>query len=169
MPKGKVTAICGKICSGKTRYARSLREKEGGVILSTDEVTWDLTGNRQGEEYNELCKRVNAYLMKKGAEIASEGCNVILDWGFWTPENRRALTEYYREREIPLEWHYIDIPDEEWEENIRERNLRTGATGNGPDFYVDEGLKQKLLNMWSAPDESEINVRILFRREKEKK
>ena len=38
----KVYLICGKICSEKTWYARKLRERVGAVILSTDEVTWDL-------------------------------------------------------------------------------------------------------------------------------
>lgn len=35
-PMAKVIAICGKICSGKTWYARQLREQEQAVILSCD-------------------------------------------------------------------------------------------------------------------------------------
>ena len=31
--------ICGKICSGKSTYARALSEKEHAVILSADEMS----------------------------------------------------------------------------------------------------------------------------------
>ena len=48
---GKVYLICGKICSGKSYYAKSLKEKYNAVILSTDEVTYDLINNEQGEFY----------------------------------------------------------------------------------------------------------------------
>lgn len=48
----KVYLICGKICSGKTRYAEHLRTISPAVILSTDEVTYDLTDNAQGDGYN---------------------------------------------------------------------------------------------------------------------
>ena len=36
----KVILICGKICSGKSYYARKLKEKEHAVILSRDEMTY---------------------------------------------------------------------------------------------------------------------------------
>ena len=63
----KVVLICGKICSGKTYYARALKEKENAVILSTDEVTYDLINNEQGEFYNVFAERVNLHLRKKAA------------------------------------------------------------------------------------------------------
>lgn len=80
----KVIAVCGKICSGKSYYSKQLKEKINAVILSTDEATFDLINNEQGEFYNIFAKRVNNYLAKKAVEIVKAGCNVILDWGFWT-------------------------------------------------------------------------------------
>lgn len=50
--KGKIIAICGKICSGKTYYANQIKDKENAVVLSTDEVTYDLIDNEQGEFYD---------------------------------------------------------------------------------------------------------------------
>ncbi|MBQ9326346.1 MAG: hypothetical protein IJ246_11300 [Clostridia bacterium] len=61
----EVILICGRICSGKSWYARQLQKKIPSVILSTDEVTWDLTDNAQGEGYVALAQRVNRYLRKK--------------------------------------------------------------------------------------------------------
>ena len=66
---GKVYLICGKICSGKTYYAKALKDKYNAVILSTDEATYDLINNEQGEFYNVFAQRVNNYLKKKAAEI----------------------------------------------------------------------------------------------------
>lgn len=158
LKKGKIIAICGKICSGKTYYANQIKEKQKAIILSTDEVTKDLIDNEQGEFYDKFCPKVNAYLMKKSIELTNIGCNVILDWGFWAKKIRKETTQYYKSKNVNIEWHYIDIKDEEWENNIEERNKRIEAGKGGADFYVDEGLKKKILEKWEKPEKSEIDV-----------
>ncbi len=65
----KIIAICGKICCGKSYYAKQIKEKENAVILSIDEATYDLIDNEQGEFYNAFAEIVNKYLMKKAVEI----------------------------------------------------------------------------------------------------
>lgn len=155
---GKAYLICGKICSGKTYYARTLKEKHNAVILSTDEATYDLIENEQGEFYNILAERVNNYLMKKAAEICNAGANVVLDWGFWTKKKRKEISDYFAARGIDYEWHYIDVADDIWKSNINERNTRIKAGMGGSDFYVDDGLLSKLISMFEIPDEHEIDI-----------
>ena len=154
----KVYLICGKICSGKTWYAEELRERFSAVILSTDEVTYDLTDNQQGEGYDAFAKRVNGYLRKKAVQIVQAGANVILDWGFWTKTGRMEITEYFRTQDISYEWHYVDVSDEQWEKNIAERNRRIENGEGGSDFYVDEGLRNKVLSLFEVPAREEIDV-----------
>ncbi len=154
----KVYLICGKICSGKTYYAEKLRRSFSAVILSTDEVTCDLTDNRQGEGYDAFAKRVNGYLRKKAVQIVQAGANVILDWGFWTQAGRTEISEYFRTRRIPYEWHYVDASDEQWEKNIAERNRRIENGEGGSDFYVDEGLRSKVLSLFEIPSREEMDV-----------
>lgn len=154
----EIIAVCGKICSGKTWYARRLAKERRAVILSTDEVTWDLFDNEQGEGYDALALRVNAYLRKKAGEIALCGCPVILDWGFWKKAQRQELTACYAALGLRVEWHYIDISDADWEQNLAERNARVAAGQGGSDFYVDAGLKQKVLELFEIPDRAEIDV-----------
>lgn len=161
---GKIIAICGKICSGKTYYANSIREKENAIILSTDEVTYDLINNEQGEFYDNFCIRVNEYLKKKSAELANIGCNVILDWGFWTKKQRNETTEYFKNKNINIEWHYIDIEDDLWEENIKERNKKVETGNGGSDFYVTYGLKKKTLDKFEKPSKDEMDVWYCFER-----
>ena len=155
---GKAYLICGKICSGKSYYAKSLKEKYNAVILSTDEATFDLINNEQGEFYNIFAARVNNYLMKKTVEICKAGANVILDWGFWTTQNRVDISEYFNANEISYEWHYIDVSDEVLNRNICERNKRIEEGNGGSDFYVDEGLLNKLLSMFEVPKADEIDI-----------
>ena len=157
----KIYLICGKICSGKTYYAKQLKEKYNAVILSTDEATFDLINNEQGEFYNVFAARVNNYLKKKAAEIALAGANVILDWGFWTKKDRVDISAYFAEMNIPFEWHYIDIDDETRQRNISERNAKVKSGNGGSDFYVDEGLLNKVNTIFEVPEQSEIDVWIM--------
>lgn len=154
----KVILICGKICSGKSYYAAQLKEKYNAVVLSTDEATFDLINNEQGEFYNIFAAKVNLYLRKKAAEIVKSGANVILDWGFWTRQNRKDISDYFTSLGIAFEWHYIDISDELWHKNISERNHRITEGNGGCDFYVNEGLFNKVQTLFEVPEKSEIDV-----------
>lgn len=156
----RIIAICGKICSGKSHYARQIKEQKNAVILSIDEATYELIDNKQGEFYNVFAERVNKYLMKKAVEIVKAGCNVILDWGFWTKTERQETTKYFNQFGIDVEWHYVDIEQSRWKQLIKERNNKIKNGNGGSNFYVDEGLMEKLLSKFEEPTRDEINVRI---------
>ena len=163
---GKVILICGKIASGKTYYANQIKEQKNAVILNTDELTYAMFDNEQGEKYMELAERANQYLMKKAIDIVRVGCNVILDWGFWRSYNRRYMNEYFKNENIDVEWHYMDVDDYTWEENIKERNKKINDGLNKYDVYIDEGLRQKLIENWETPTKEEIDVWHVVRRNK---
>jgi len=154
----KLLCICGKIGCGKTYYANRLKEQEHAVILSTDEVTYDLTNNQQGEGYDEFARRVNLYLRKKAVEIVNAGCTVILDWGFWTKENRIEIKTYGENNGVLVEMHYIDIDDKTWYENIEKRNNEVISGNGGSSFYVDEGLLNKVSSLFEIPEKEEIDI-----------
>ena len=154
----KLLCICGKIGCGKTYYANRLKEQEHAVILSTDEVTYDLTNNQQGEGYDEFARRVNLYLRKKAVEIVNAGCTVILDWGFWTKENRKEIKRYGENNGVLVEMHYIDIDDKTWYENIEKRNNEVISGNGGSSFYVDEGLLNKVSSLFEIPEKEEIDI-----------
>ena len=104
--------------------------------------------------------------LRKAVEIAKAGCNVILDWGFWKRSDREYTTEYFESSNINVEWHYIDIDDLSWEENIKERNEKIDEGLNVIDFYVTDGLKKKLLGNWETPNKEEIDIWYSFVRNK---
>lgn len=154
----KVIALCGKICSGKTFYANKIKEGKNAVILSTDEVTFYLMDNEQGERYDDFAKRVNEYLMKKAIDIVRAGANVILDWGFWSKEERINLTNYYKKYNIPVEWHYVDVTQEKWQDLIKKRNELIVSGQEEYSFYFDDGLKKKLLDSFNEPSKEEMDI-----------
>ena len=154
----KLIAICGKICSGKSYYANQLKEKENAVILSTDEATFDLIENEQGDFYNIFAQRVNGYLKKKAVEIVKAGATVILNWGFWTRAERKETTDYFNSFGIEVEWHYVNVEQSKWQKLIEERNAKIQSGKGGSDFYVDEGLFNKMLSVFEEPLKNEIDV-----------
>ena len=153
----KVILVCGKIASGKSWYCRGLMEKSPALLLSVDEVTSRIFDNALGGAHDETCGRIQAYLLDKAVEAVRAGADVILDWGFWTQASRREAVEFFQREEILTEWHYIDVSDETWRENIARRNAAVLA-GEDPSYYVDDGLLQKLLGLFEPPRPEEMDV-----------
>ena len=155
---GKVIIVCGKICSGKSYYSKSIKDFLNAVIISPDEATYELINNEQGEFYNIFSARLNKYLTKKVGEIAQAGANVIFERGLWSKEDRKNIREYYKNKGIECEIHYVCVDDETWKQNIAERNIRIDEGKGGSDFYLDEGLLKKLEAKWEEPSKEEIDV-----------
>ena len=160
----KVIAICGKVCSGKSYYAATLKDKETAVILSCDDVTMTLFDNELGDNHDVMVKKIMTHLKDVSIKIYNTGTNVILDWGFWSKTDREELTEFYKTKNIPIEWHYICVDDKTWEKNIEERNKRIEEGNGGSDFHVGEGLKTKVLSRWNEPTPEEIDIWINLER-----
>ena len=144
--------ICGKICSGKSFYARALAREERAVILSCDGVMTLFPPLEGDAAYAQVSEKVKAYLLAQAADIARCGAGVILDWGFWN-QGMRAFARQALAG-LPLEWHYLDISDGLWQSRIEKRNAHPGPA----DYTVDPGLKQKCLDLFEAPSPGEIDV-----------
>ena len=118
----KVMLLCGKICSGKTTYCNRLREMGRAVLLSCDEVESRLFHQSLGDRHDAVAADIKGYLRQKAAEIAAAGCNVVLDWGFWTRAERADISRFFQDQGVPYEWHYIAVSPEAWQRNIAARN-----------------------------------------------
>ncbi|MDF2986638.1 MAG: hypothetical protein K0R50_2148 [Eubacterium sp.] len=153
----KVILICGKICSGKTRYCSTLVKKYNAVILSCDEIESALFHNELREMHDKVVKDIKKYLHKKASEIVLAGSNVILDWGFWSRAEREEVSEYYKKQSLLYEWHYIDISTDKWHQNIHSRNEAVLA-GKTTDYFVDEGLLEKMNSSFETPKKEDVDV-----------
>ncbi len=153
----KVILICGKICSGKSTYADKLRVQNKAVLLSCDEITLALFDQNIGADHDTIVERTQKYLFDKSVEIIETGINVILDWGFWTKEERDFAKQYYRSRNIACKLHYIDISNKIWKVNLSKRNHAIRKE-NINAYYVDDKLAEKFNSIFELPDKSEIDV-----------
>lgn len=155
----KVIMVCGKICSGKSTYAKRLRRENNAVLLSIDEIMLAMFGQYVGEMHDEYVARTEKYLFGKSLEIIDSGINVVLDWGVWTEAERTEAREFYESRGIGYELHYIDVSDAVWRERIAKRNNAI-SEGRIDAYYVDENLAAKFGAIFEPPTDKEINMRV---------
>ena len=148
----KVYLICGKICCGKTTYAQKLCNESNAVLLSVDEITLALFGQHCGDKHDEYVERTEKYLLNKSLELIENNINVVLDWGFWTKAERKAVKEFYKSRNIKFEFHYIDISDETWKSRLHKRNNAVLANETSA-YYVDDNLSAKFASIFEVPSE----------------
>ena len=153
----KAILLCGKIASGKSRYAEMLCKQENAVLLSVDELVLSILGGDLGEKHDAITRCVQAYLFNKSLEILHAGTSVLLDWGFWTRERRQEARVFYETAGMESEFHYIDVPDDVWKRNIEKRNQAV-LEGKSDAYFVDEGLMQKLESLFETPAPEEIDV-----------
>ncbi len=152
-----VHLICGTICSGKTFYAKRLAAAENAVILSCDELENDIFNKSLGEYYDVMSPRIKAFLLKKTVQLAQCGCHVILDWGFWSAEERKATDEFLKSAGLNVKWHYMSVSPKQRAENIRRRN-KAVEDGLCDDYFVDSGLLAKSDRLFQPPEREEMDI-----------
>lgn len=147
----KVTLLCGKICCGKSTYVKELLRTRRAVLLSVDELMLSVLPPQLGELHDEVSERAQSYLLSQAERLLDLGIEVILDWGFWQKESRRAAEEFFRSRGFETEWVYFDLSEDEWQRRIENRNRE--APGDA--YHVDANLKAKCEALFEEPSEAE--------------
>ena len=153
----KVILICGKPCSGKTTYAKSLIQANSAVLLSSDEIGLALFGPNGLYEHGCVVGKLQQYLYRKSLEIIEVGINVIIDWGFWSQKERQAATAFFKKYNVAFEWHYIDVPNEVLRANLNKRN-REVEEGRTLCYHVDENLVNGFWEMFEVPEKDEMDI-----------
>lgn len=151
--------ICGKICSGKSTYARELCAAQNAVLMSVDELMLALFEPHLGNMHDEYARRSQSYLLHQSLQIIKAGIDVVLDWGFWTRESRSAVQRFLSAHGVEWELHYLEVCDQTWQSRIQRRNADVLA-GASQAYYVDDNLMNKFRAQFEAPDSSEPDVRI---------
>ena len=147
----RIILLIGKICCGKSTYAKGL----GGMLISCDQLMQRMFPGGCGEHHDLLAERARQYLYGMARQCADAGVTPVVDFGFWTPAMRREAIEALSGYE--LDWRYLDIADDEWERRIAMRNAAIQAGQADPsDYFVDEGLKQKVLELFIPPTAEEL-------------
>lgn len=147
----KIILLIGKICCGKTTYAKTLP----GVLISCDQLMQAMFPGGCGDQHDLLARHARRYLLGLARQCANAGVTPVVDFGFWTPETRQEAIDALAGYE--LDWRYLDIPDDEWLRRIAKRNAAILAgRGDPSDYYVDEGLLDKVNRLFIPPTPEEL-------------
>jgi len=156
--KAKVILLCGKTCVGKTTYAKHMTGEGKIVLISVDETMLALFGNDLGGKHDEIAAKTKEFLLQKVAEIVTAGADVVLDWGFWTREERLRTNVFFKEHNVDAIWHYLELADTDARMlRLRQRNadVKSGKTNF---FVIDEKAAKKFDRMFEVPDRIEMDV-----------
>ena len=156
----KVIFICGRLCSGKTTYARRLIKDYGGVLLSIDELMLSMFGQHCGEMHEGYAARAQRYLLERSLEIVAAGADVLLDWGLWKRSQRDRLRRFYAARNIVCETHLVRVDEAGWRERIEMRNRAVAAETEAA-YFVDENLLNKFSAAYEELHDGEPDVIIM--------
>lgn len=149
--------ICGKICSGKTYFCKQLVHDTGAVVLSCDERMLAMRPDGLfGDQHEVIAKQIQEELLQESLTLTEKEIHVILEWGFWTCESRQKISNFYREQNRNVIWHYMDVSDEQWLKNIEHRNAAVRA-GEEKAYIVDDALKAKFERAFQPPARDEMD------------
>lgn len=155
--KKMIWLYCGKIGSGKSRYAERVTKDHPAVVLSVDELTLPLQDLLAGDVHDRVTDAVKAYLLNVARQAAHAGADVILDWGFWKKAERVKVRTKLEADGYPVKLVYFSVSDEQWAANLKDRNLRILKDGLSA-YPVDEGLKAKCEALFEPPSSDEIDI-----------
>jgi len=150
---GTLFLIIGKVCSGKTTFAKGLAQDHNAVVLSCDELLLTLHSFSNNFDFDAEIGQAKKYLWELTIKLLNIGTNVILDWGFWDVKERDAINSFLSENGFPHEWHYMKPDDDLWQERICSRNSNTSST----EFFIDSGLLDKCNEKFNTPSIAELN------------
>jgi len=155
----KVILICGKMCGGKTTYAKALMKKSPAALLSADEITTIFFGPYGGAQHVAILEKTRKYLFEKSLELIASGIDVILDWGFWTKADRREAALFYENNNVPVEWHYVDTPNNICLKNLNKRNREIESGRLASAYYFPAEVAGRFWEeMFEAPSQNEMDI-----------
>ena len=80
------------------------------------------------------------------------GCNVVLDWGLWTREERDRYRSEAQALGAKVVLYVLDPPREE----LLRRLVRRNSAGQKGTFHIDEGELDRSLAWFERPTPAEL-------------
>lgn len=153
----KIILLCGKICSGKSTYAASIKT-DTTVILSCDDLMLRLFDECLGDSHRIIMAKCQKYLFDLAEKISKTGADVILDFGFWSRASRQEAKDRFRAKGIETELHYIRIDNQVWLQQIDNRNKAALDGTAGRVYFVDDNMKRLFDAEFEEPSAEEVDI-----------
>jgi len=152
--------MVGLPCSGKTTLACKLEYERSALRLTPDEWHVRLFGQdvESLDQHNVRHDIIEVMLWNLASRALVLGTNVILDFGFWTREEREDFRSRARQLGASSEVHFLDVPEDELMRRIASRNSQCSQQSQGC-FYLPEVLMQPILAFFQRPGPDELERR----------
>lgn len=151
-----VHLMVGLPCSGKTTLARTLEQTCAALRLTPDEWQARLFGNDVHDPAHDARHtQIEALLWEVAQRALVLGINVILDFGFWSRDEREA----YRARAHALgarsELHVLAVSEEVLFRRLAQRNAHPSAG----DVVIPDAMLREWIALFQAPTPDECRAR----------
>lgn len=150
----KLIIIHGFLASGKSTFARNLAARcTNSVIYNADEVCEIIFSEYDlANAWDDCFEQTLNQLFRKAQVDLANGCDVILDFGFWSRQERDTARKIANMEKADFEHYYLEVSDGEAMNRLKQRK----------DVYAQKNLRNYffLKKRFSPPhtDESHISL-----------
>jgi predicted kinase len=155
--------IFGPSGAGKTTYAHAFARREKAVAFILDDWMARLFGPDMPTplEYDWMIERVGrceAQIWSSAAAVIAAGTSVILDIGLMRKADRARVREIAEAVELPLQFHFVDAPQEVRRTRVGERNV---VRGESFAIEVTPEIFEFIEGVYEAPEPEELKGAII--------
>lgn len=143
---------CGVQGSGKTSLAKRLEAEQRAIRLTADEWLHDLCPEQPANQLDTHRPVVERLQWAIALRALENGCNVVLDWGLWTRDERdhyRSEAQWLGARVVLC---LVDPPREE----LLRRLARRRSTRERGTFDIEETELDRSLAWFQRPTPEEL-------------
>jgi predicted kinase len=153
-----LNVIFGPCGAGKTTYAHAFARREGAVAFILDDWMARLFGPDIPEpiEYEWMLERVGrceAQIWSSAAAVIAAGTSVILDIGLMRRADRDRVRQIAEATGLPLQWHFVDAPQDVRRARVAGRNTIKGETFA---IEVSPDMFDFIEGVYEAPEPGEL-------------
>lgn len=146
--------------SGKTTLARKLEVEHSALRLTLDEWHIRLFGGDVHDEsdeadwstHNARHSTIEELLWEAASRVLVLGLDVILDFGFWSRDERDELRARAHDLGAALRIHYADVSEELILARVRARNAQLPAGT----FHIPEARLKEWMLVFEPPSLDEL-------------
>ncbi len=143
---------CGRVCSGKSSFARKIETDRGFFHLSADEWMLRLFGETTDRaEFDDRLARCRGLIEDLAARLLARGTDVVLDFGFWKRLDRDETRARFASAGHRVVLVYFPIDPETQLAYARKR----AATGNAGEYAFDGETIEALNRFFEEPSPEE--------------
>lgn len=146
--------ICGLPGAGKTTLAKQLELSENALRLCPDEwIQSILLDHNDQQEMDRLRGHIETIQWKLAKRSLSLGMHVILEFGFWSKQEREYFRKEAEKLGANVRLFYLNVEPEELWKRLEKRNASLPAGS----FYVKKEDLLEWVQIFEPPSADELS------------